>query len=234
MAELIRRERLDLAPGIAFLLEDNGSGKPVLVEALAEATGFNVALQLDERLMTFRVPLFGSDAETAGRSKVDSASTVGFRDGAKVCSSNDVICDIRGVGPQGRYRVQTEATRGVADTSTKVSAVWELNHDGTPILPVQVVRFDPNLDSANSAPGRRGFAVPVSVQRNPGAKPAGVASLTVEASYDDGAHWHKALVAGGKVHLYHPASGHVSLRAKATDTNGNTVEQTIIRAYRLR
>ncbi|GAA0926792.1 hypothetical protein GCM10009560_28950 [Nonomuraea longicatena] len=34
--------------------------------------------------------------------------------------------------------------------------------------------------------------------------------------------------------LRHPAGdGFVSLRAKATDTSGNTVEQTVIRAYRI-
>lgn len=56
----------------------------------------------------------------------------------------------------------------------------------------------------------------------------------MEVSYDDGAHWTEVPVAGGKALLNHPASGHVSLRAKVTDTAGNTVDQTIIRAYRLR
>ena len=200
----------------------------------ADPAGSHWANQLDDRRLTFQVPLFGDDADTVGTSPVDDASTVVYRDGTKVCWTNLTTCDIDGVAPLGHYRVETSASRRAAETSTTVSAVWEVDHDGTPALPLQVVRFAPKLDAANSAPGGRTFAVPVSVHRNPGAAAARVASLTVQVSYDDGAHWTTAPVAGGKVLLRHPASGYVSLRAKAKDTSGNTVDQTIIRAYRLR
>ncbi len=57
-------------------------------------------------------------------------------------------------------------------------------------------------------------------------------------SYDDGATWAPATVArdGAKwsVSVLHPESGFVSLRAKASDAQGNTVEQTVIRAYALK
>jgi hypothetical protein len=192
------------------------------------------ANQEADRSMIFQVPLFGSAPDTVGRSKLDSAHSSVLRDGTKVCESDDVVCRIPGAQPQGRYRVATEAARSLTDTSTKVSVVWDVCYDGTPALPVQVVRFAPVLDAANSAPGARTFKVPVSVQRNPGSKAADVASLTVDVSYDDGAHWQQAPLVNGQVLLQHPASGYVSLRAKATDTAGNTVEQTIMRAYRLR
>jgi len=57
-------------------------------------------------------------------------------------------------------------------------------------------------------------------------------------SYDDGRTWTKAFVVGfgdNRVALlHHPPGGEfVSLKARATDHAGNTVEQTIIRAYRL-
>jgi hypothetical protein len=55
-------------------------------------------------------------------------------------------------------------------------------------------------------------------------------SLQAYASFDDGATWVpvKSLVpAGGK------AGGFVSLRVVA-DVGGNTVDQTVLRAYRLR
>jgi hypothetical protein len=41
-------------------------------------------------------------------------------------------------------------------------------------------------------------------------------------------------VVHGMVLLKQPRQGYVSLRAKAVDTSGNSVEQTIIHAYRLR
>jgi subtilisin family serine protease len=192
------------------------------------------ANQIPDRGLAFQVPLFGMAADTAGQSKLDSAHTVVLRDGTTVCTSDSTACTISGNQPQGRYRVETQATRSFTDTSTRVSVVWEVDNDGTPALPVQVVRFSPTLDAANTAPGGQAFAVPVSVQRNPGAKAARLAALSVQVSYDDGAHWQNAPMADGKALLHHPAGGYVSLRAKATDTAGNTVQQTIIHAYRLR
>lgn len=199
----------------------------------SRADGSLWANHVPGREMLFQVPLFGAAADTVGGSILDSAETRVLRDGTVVCTSNQTTCRIRGDQPHGRYRIETAATRSVSDLSTKVSVVWDVNHDGTPALPVQVVRFSPHLDATNSAPGSRVFAVPVSVRRNPGAKAAGVAALTVEASYDDGAHWHAAPVVGGKAVLRHPASGYVSLRATVTDTAGNKAIQTVIHAYRL-
>lgn len=196
--------------------------------------GARWAVVLDGTRLVFRVPLFGSTSDTLGEATVDSALSRVTRDGEEVCRSATTTCEIPGDPPHGRYRVSTEATRSVADTSTKVSAVWEIDHDGTPVLPVQVVRFGPSLDAANTAPGGRWFAVPVGVHRNPGASPAAVESLTVEVSYDDGAHWTKAPVVGGLALLDHPDRGSVSLRATVTDSSGNTAEQTILRAYHLR
>jgi hypothetical protein len=54
-------------------------------------------------------------------------------------------------------------------------------------------------------------------------------------SYDDGKTWRPAAVTRAGDHfdvrVNHPAAGYASLRAKATDSAGNTVEQTVIRAY---
>jgi hypothetical protein len=55
---------------------------------------------------------------------------------------------------------------------------------------------------------------------------------------DDGATWSRpALVTVGDSRLallFHPANARfVSLRAAATDSAGNSVQQTILRAYRL-
>jgi predicted ATPase len=41
VAHLARLSRLDLDPGMTFLVGDNGSGKSTLIEALATAAGFN-------------------------------------------------------------------------------------------------------------------------------------------------------------------------------------------------
>ena len=175
---------------------------------------------------------------------MDSARTVLSRDGTVVCeSASQGLCSVRGAPVAGRYRMEAEATRSLTDVSTKVGLVWTWTSDGSggdrpASLPVRVVRFTPTLDEANSAPGDRTATVPVQVLANPGAPAAKVTSLTVDVSYDDGKTWRREPVRGhggdGVIVLRHPTGGYVSLRAKAVDSSGSTVEQTIIRAYRVR
>jgi hypothetical protein len=105
-------------------------------------------------------------------------------------------------------------------------------------LPLSAVRFTPRLDEHHSAPAGRPFDVPVSVQAQAGSAAGRNRSLSVEVSYDDGVTWTAVKLrrgpGGTTGTLSHPKEkGFVSLRAKATDSAGNTVEQTIIRAYRL-
>ena len=60
--------------------------------------------------------------------------------------------------------------------------------------------------------------------------------LTVEVSYDEGKTWQRVPVTSNQVaKLNHPAGAtSVSLRVSATNRDGNTVKETIIRAYTLR
>jgi hypothetical protein len=80
--------------------------------------------------------------------------------------------------------------------------------------------------------------VPVIVQAQAGSAATRNRSLRVEVSYDDGRTWQPVELrrgpGGTRAILAHPrGAGFVSLRAKAADSAGNTVEQTIIRAYRI-
>ncbi|MET8121637.1 hypothetical protein [Micromonospora sp. NPDC005189] len=64
-----------------------------------------------------------------------------------------------------------------------------------------------------------------------------VAAVTVAVSYDDGRNWRPVPVnrngAGWLASVPHSRAGYVSLRAKATDADGNAVEQTVIGAYQV-
>ncbi|BCJ55028.1 hypothetical protein Asp14428_65030 [Actinoplanes sp. NBRC 14428] len=55
-------------------------------------------------------------------------------------------------------------------------------------------------------------------------------SLWAELSADDGATWKRAVVTGSTV-LVPPGRGPVSLRITATDKAGNSLTQTVVRAY---
>jgi hypothetical protein len=75
--------------------------------------------------------------------------------------------------------------------------------------------------------------VPISVTPQPGSDAGTLASVTVEASFDDGATWRRVPVVGGAMKIQHPrGNGFVSLRTSVTDSDGNTMSQTVVRAYR--
>lgn len=96
----------------------------------------------------------------------------------------------------------------------------------------------PSLDANNAAPAGVAFAIPVTAVAQPNSPIAGINTITVQYSTDDGATWQAATMSGSGTSrtatLTHPnITGFVSLRATATDFAGNSVSQTTIRAYRI-
>ncbi|MEV0810135.1 S8 family serine peptidase [Micromonospora sp. NPDC050200] len=195
--------------------------------------------------MQVRVPLFSDAAGHFGDWRYDTARTALYRDGEPVGKTPYPGSGRFKVPPgEATYRVETSATLSFTDLSTEVSAAWTFRSTHVPgddwaQLPAMAVRFAPPLAVDNSAPAGRPFVVPVTVERQPGAPDATVTALTVDVSYDGGKTWRKADLhqwgTGWAAKVQHPAGpGHVSLRATASDSAGNTVTQQIIQAYRLR
>ncbi len=189
------------------------------------------------------VPMFTDQADDhAGFSLVDSAKTTLHR-GDRLIAQSTVDGSVHGVDPGGSgvYRLRTEATRSVSPLSTRVSADWTFTsaaEDEPAPLPLIAVRFAPKLDDANRAKAGVPFALPVYVQRN-GSSAAGVRAPAVQVSYDDGQTWKRTTVVKvgerWQALLSHPRNAEfVSLKAQARDARGNSVDQTIIRAYALK
>ncbi|GGJ41437.1 hypothetical protein [Streptomyces brasiliensis] len=103
------------------------------------------------------------------------------------------------------------------------------------MLPLIQLSYDVRTDEAGRAD--RGAAVTVFAAHLRGAAGAGTLSpVSVEFSYDDGRTWHPARDGrDGRFALSAPQkTAYVSLRAGARDSAGNTVSQTVIRAFGLR
>ncbi|MFF3378541.1 S8 family serine peptidase [Streptomyces sp. NPDC002680] len=135
------------------------------------------------------------------------------------------------------YKLTVDASRdpAVYPVSTRVRSEWTFRsattpEDGTTGLPLSVIRFSPDLSLSSTAKAGQRFSVPFTVEgAAAGQRPA---KLAFEVSYDDGATWRHAKAVGTHLALTHPATaGSVSLRAKLTDRAGNTLVQTIERAY---
>jgi subtilisin family serine protease len=142
-----------------------------------------------------------------------------------------------------QYRLEVRAEQVAAlRLSTTVESVWTFNSahlDKAAPLPVIGLGIAASLNERNTATAGSFAVTPIIVSQQQGSGAGQVTHLAVDVSYDDGATWQKAHVvhALGKwlLALKHPdKAGFVSLRAQATDSAGNTVQQTVIRAYELR
>jgi subtilisin family serine protease len=174
----------------------------------------------------------------------DTGDTALYADGRLVGRSG-VPGDGRFTVPAqpANYRLVSEVNRNhpTWPLSTKVSLEWTFRsgHTDRPsALPLLTIGADPRTDMNNFAPARKRFMFPVKVDRQPGASGRAPVLRSVEVSHDDGATWQRARLckAGGTwlAIVDQPAAGFVSLRASAADPDGNTVQQTTIRAYRTR
>jgi subtilisin family serine protease len=192
-----------------------------------------------------KLPMFSDSAGHSGfAGSSDTGDTVLYAEGKEIARSGKPG-DGQFTVPAGvaNYRLTAEASRNDAGwpLSTKVSAEWGFRSGNTTAatpLPLLTIGFDPKLDMTNHAPRGALFAVPVRVDRQPGAHGGKAKPDKAEVSYNDGQSWQQVPLL--KVNdtwwagVLNPASGFVSLRASASDSDGNTVTQTIIRAYRVK
>lgn len=185
------------------------------------------------------IPLYTDGGGNAGFSSLLKGRTTLHRDGELIGRTPEADGGSFSVpADAGRYRLSTEATLPEgSELSRKISASWTFESapgEGIRALPLSAVRFQPELNG-NSAPAGQHAEVPVFLQNVQGQRiPA--EELTVQVSYDGGKTWTEAPVLDGEeVALDYPdRATTVSLRARARDQEGNTVDQTVINAYRLR
>ncbi|KUJ66770.1 peptidase S8 [Streptomyces albus subsp. albus] len=183
------------------------------------------------------LPLFTDGAGNPGWSNFDKATTTLYRNGSKVGSNKDPLSGEVFTVPADRadYKLTTSVTRSgkLAKVSTRIDGTWTFSSQHTDHdtkLPASVVRFTPALAADSTAKAGATVKVPVTVKGSAAGR--NLKSLTVYVSYDEGKHWKKLAVSGGKVTVKNPrAGGSVSFRADAADKQGNTVSQTIYRAY---
>jgi subtilisin family serine protease len=143
---------------------------------------------------------------------------------------------------ESSYRLTAEAALDSPHwpLSTKVSAEWTFRSattsDVTP-LPLLAVGIDAPVDLRNTVAVGSRQPIRLSVNRQDGVANRPIKVTTAEASYDDGKTWQRVTVNpdGNSwcAAVPHAKAGFASLRIQASDVGGNTVQETIIRAYRV-
>jgi hypothetical protein len=189
------------------------------------------------------LPLHSDAYGRAGLSMFDKARTALYRNGQLVGEAPELGIFFTVPPGEARYRAEVSAERGAPfRLSTNVSIVWEFKSshvDGAKQLPVTAFRFAPLVDANNVARAGAPAFIPVNVMQQADSDAKRLKFLNIDVSYDEGKTWRKAqvinLLGTYLLVLRHPnAAGFVSLRAKAEDRAGNTVTQTVIRAYEIK
>ncbi|WP_285745096.1 S8 family serine peptidase [Lentzea sp. NBRC 105346] len=169
-----------------------------------------------------------------------------YRDDALVWQGTNARGIFNGVaGPDPAvYRVEMDVRKGAQDwnVSTESRSVWTFRSQRSPeraYLPVLINRWDLNLDGNNTAPGGLPFVLKLSPATQYGAPLVPIKEVSVGVSFDRGRTWRPVphLLHSGDSYrgmVFHPRSGSVALRVQVTDVQGNSLDQTVYDAYRLR
>ena len=107
-------------------------------------------------------------------------TTTLLRDGEVVDEqpSRAAACFKLGAGTCAVHAAHDRDQSALARLSTQVSAEWTFTSEhvagrSPPHMPLLAVRFAPELDDHNAAPAGKRFTIPVYVERNGAAEPAG-------------------------------------------------------------
>ncbi|MFI5890059.1 S8 family serine peptidase [Actinoplanes sp. NPDC051513] len=156
--------------------------------------------------------------------QADRASASLYRDGALVTTTPNAWQDVTVPPGDARYRLTLSTARGGDDWQygTSTSTEWTFRSAKAGPLPLLQVGYSAPV-SLDGTATTRAHAVRVTVP--------GATRMTVEYSANEGATWTRvpgSCIPGSCI----PAGkGAVSLRVTASDRAGNTVRQTVIRAY---
>lgn len=152
----------------------------------------------------------------------------------------------------GSYRLVTDVDHdgSVIGLSTHAHTEWTFSSAAgdSEVLPLvdidytdvtNAVNGHSVLDLTNTAPRSQLVSLNLTANHQNGSTASAVGQVSVQVSYDDGATWLPASTRSTgngtfRATYLHPAQGqYVSLRVTASDSAGNSVQQTLVRAYRL-
>ncbi|MEU0882690.1 S8 family serine peptidase [Lentzea sp. NPDC005914] len=208
--------------------------QPVFSPALPEAP-YPYAQRSGTQLFV-GVPMLSDANNGQGGSTVDGFRAALYRNGVLLGeNTGDAFQNVP--LPEADFRFEANLDRSSKfEFSSKVSAAWTFRSKGTPgvvdTIPLNVVRFTPKLDDNGAVP--RGTLQRIGLVTQSQGDTGKVRITGVQYSHDDGQSWRNAGVAGNSALVYNPAgSKWTSLKATAKDAKGNTVELTVIHAYKV-
>jgi subtilisin family serine protease len=179
----------------------------------------------------------------------DVTSTQLYAGDRLLADTTEPIGTFPAVAGSATYRLTSRQQRSTPwwQYSTDVRTTWTFNSatpkSGRQLLPLLQVDYDVPLDITNRAKSGLINTFTLDVGHQPGVDGPAIKTVKAWVSYDDGAKWEEVPLVplgDGKVLAVvvqtKPAgtSDAASLRVSATDTAGNSIDQTILRAFGLK
>nr|WP_310591957.1 S8 family serine peptidase [Streptomyces canus] len=184
-------------------------------------------------------------AGTAQAAQGDSAAAALYRDGRKVAEADSGFADFEVPSGAADYRLDLTTSR-ISDEwayGTDTDTSWSFrsaNAGETTPLPLLQLDYNVPVDAYNAVDSGRTHWIGLSVRSQDGlAAPHGV-SLQVKVSYDDGKTWDQAKLKAHGRNMFETAikkpyrirgDAYVTLQVTARDAAGNSVRQTVQRAF---
>ncbi|MFC7791262.1 S8 family peptidase [Streptomyces cinereoruber] len=215
----------------------DATGKPVLV---SERQG---------NLIGFAAAMWGDNTHHAEPGSFGDIGNLSLRRNGELLGETGWPFGVFEVPAEaGTYRLEQNTTKigsKVWSRSTSVNSVWEFTSrldesvysQGIPIL---FPRYDLPEDGLKTLAATDGQHIGLTATGHAGYTPAALTSARLSYSYDGGTTWTEAPVTGQGGHWtatvnHAGATGEqVTLRTELTDARGNSVTQTVVRAYDVR
>ncbi|MET8042591.1 S8 family serine peptidase [Micromonospora sp. NPDC005215] len=198
--------------------------------------------------LNLRVPEF-VDAEghysLAGNSEEsDTVEARVSRDGQQLADLSGGWAPVPTTAGRARYRLDLTTKRSSAEWryATRTDTAWEFTSarpTGDAAAPLSLLQVDYRVpaDLLGTVRGDRPHQLGLTLRQPAGVPAPTGTSVRVQVSFDGGVTWRNATTKGSGTRYTAtvPAGrGTVSLRVRAADRAGNTVEQTVLQAYGLR
>ncbi|MGC5284633.1 S8 family serine peptidase [Micromonospora sp. DT231] len=218
-----------------------------VVRPAVPASGAPVPTRTGDNL-NLRVPEFvdadGHYSVAGGSEESDTVEARVSRDGQQIADLSGGWAPVPTTAGRARYRLDLTTKRSSDEWryATRTDTAWEFTSArpaGAAATPLSLLQVDYRVpaDLLGTVRGDRPHQLGLTLRQPAGVPAPTGASVRVQVSFDGGVTWRAAATKGSGTRYTAtvPAGrGTVSLRVRAADRAGNTVEQTVFAAYGLR
>ena len=209
---------------------------------LSDNAMFTPPSRVGDIISVFGMPAWGDSGRHQGTVYGGITLNTSLYQGSNLLSEGSDFVSAEVTPDKLPYRLVVDTTRDLPDRpySPRTHTEWGFisdNADYRALETLPLIQLDYGISTDLAGRAHRRTDLSVTASHLPGAaEPGTINAVTLEISYDDGTTWHttKLRRSGGewRAQLDAPAkSQYATLRTTARDTKGNSITQTVARAF---